>query len=154
MNSPLDVAPWNTVSGNQISDIRETLRSYGAHKKYSLHIGTDTKPHHDSTTLITTICFREQGKGAVVFYQKRKINVFNNVLERLLHEAVISLEVADSVKAYTSLIPTIHADINSKESALSNRVADAIMGMIKGMGYPVLIKPEAWAADIADMYTR
>ena len=89
-----------------------------------------------------------------MFYQKRKINVFNNVLERLLHEAVISLEVADSVKEHTNLVPTIHADINSKESALSNRVADAIMGMIKGMGYPVLIKPDAWAADIADMYTR
>ena len=90
----------------------------------------------------------------MVFYQKRKINVFNNVLERLLHEAVVSLEVADCIKDYTTMTPTIHADVNPEEQNLSNRVADAIMGMIKGMGYPVLIKPEAWAADIADMYTR
>jgi predicted RNase H-related nuclease YkuK (DUF458 family) len=152
--NPLDAAPWYSCSGRPIDDMRDKLVEYGAGKKYSLHIGTDTQPHHDSTTLITTICFREDGKGALVFYQKRKISVFNNVLERLLHEAVISLEVAESVKEHTSLIPTIHADINSKESALSNRVADAIMGMIKGMGYPVLIKPEAWASDIADMYTR
>jgi uncharacterized protein len=154
MINPLDVAPWNTMSGNPIGDIRDQLRSYGADKKYTLHIGTDTKPHHDSTTLITTICFREQGKGAVVFYQKRKINLFNNVLERLLHEAVVSLEIAEGVKEFTSKCPTIHADVNSEEQNLSNRVADAIIGMIKGMGYPVLIKPEAWAADIADMYTR
>ena len=152
--NPLDAAPWFSCSGTPVQDMRMKLQEYGAGKKYSLHIGTDTQPHHDSTTLITTICFREDGKGALVFYQKRKINVFSNVLERLLHEAVISLEVAESVKKHTSLIPTIHADINSKESALSNRVADAIMGMIKGMGYPVLIKPEAWASDIADMYTR
>ena len=89
-----------------------------------------------------------------MFYQKRKINLFNNVLERLIHEAVVSLEVAECVKEFTSLHPTIHADVNSVEHNLSNRVADAIIGMIKGMGYPVLIKPEAWAADIADMYTR
>ena len=152
--NPLDAAPWFSCSGTPVEDMREKIQEYGAGKKYSLHIGTDTQPHHDSTTLITTICFREDGKGALVFYQKRKINVFNNVLERLLHEVVISLEVAGSVKEHTNLIPTIHADVNSKESALSNRVADAIMGMIKGMGYPVLIKPEAWAADIADMYTR
>ncbi len=152
--NPLDVAPWYSCSGRPVDDIRAKLEDYGRDNKYTLHIGTDTQPHHDSTTLITTICFREPAKGALVFYQKRKISVFNNVLERLLHEAVISLEVAGSVKDYTSLVPTIHADINSKESALSNRVADAIMGMIKGMGYPVLIKPEAWASDIADMYTR
>ena len=150
----LDAAPWYTCSGSPVEDIRTKLQQYGGDKKYTLHIGTDTQPRHDSTTLITTICFREQGKGALVFYQKRKINVFNNVLERLLHEAVISLEVAESVKKHTSLVPTIHADVNSKENTLSNRVADAIMGMIKGMGYPVLIKPEAWASDIADMYTR
>jgi predicted RNase H-related nuclease YkuK (DUF458 family) len=152
--NPLDVASWFSCSGAPVGDIRAKLQEYGAGKKYTLHIGTDTQPHHDSTTLITTICFREDGKGALVFYQKRKICVFNNVLERLLHEAVISLEVADSVKEYTSLVPTIHADVNSKETALSNRIADAIIGMIRGMGYPVLIKPEAWASDIADMYTR
>jgi len=152
--SGLDSAPWYTCSGKPVDDMGSHIEHYGKDKKYTLHIGTDTQPHHDSTTLITTICFREQGKGALVFYQRRKINVFNNVLERLLHEAVISLEVAESVKEHTSLIPTIHADVNSKENTLSNRVADAIMGMIKGMGYPVLIKPEAWASDIADMYTR
>ena len=152
--SALDSAPWYTCSGKPVEDMGSKIQHYGGDTKYTLHIGTDTQPHHDSTTLITTICFREQGKGALVFYQKRKITVFNNVLERLLHEAVISLEVAECVKEHTSLIPTIHADVNSKENTLSNRVADAIMGMIKGMGYPVLIKPEAWASDIADMYTR
>ena len=90
----------------------------------------------------------------MVFYQKRKLETFNSVLDRLLHEAVISLEVAEEVKGLHNMIPTIHADVNPNEQNLSNRVADAIMGMIKGMGYPVLIKPDAWAADIADMYTR
>jgi predicted RNase H-related nuclease YkuK (DUF458 family) len=154
MTSPLDTAGWFTLSGKPVGDIREKLRTYGHNKRYTLHIGTDTKPHTDCTTLITTICFREKAKGALVFYQKRKINTFNNVLDRLLHEAVVSLEVAESVRDFTPMLPTIHADVNPGPNNLSNRVTDAIIGMIKGMGYPILVKPEAWAADIADMYTR
>ena len=50
--------------------------------------------------------------------------------------------------------PTIHADVNSKKSALSNRMLNVIVGMVQGMGFPIKVKPDAWAADIADMYTR
>ena len=89
-----------------------------------------------------------------MLYQKRKIQSFNSVLDRLLHEAVTSLELAEEVRELTGVRSTIHADVNPDKQNLSNRVTDAIMGMVKGMGYRVLIKPEAWAADIADMYTR
>ena len=152
--SVLDSHPWQTLNGNPVADIKGKIKELLKGGKYTLHIGTDTKPYLESTTLITTICLREKGKGALVFYQKRKLETFSSVLDRLLHEAVISLEVAEEVKGFTDMVPTIHADVNPNEQNLSNRVADAIMGMIKGMGYPVLIKPDAWAADIADMYTR
>jgi predicted RNase H-related nuclease YkuK (DUF458 family) len=29
-----------------------------------------------------------------------------------------------------------------------------IIGLVQGMGFPIKVKPDAWAADIADMYTR
>lgn len=151
---PLDVAPWRTLSKAPVEDIRKKIKDYSLGGKYTLHIGSDTKPHSDSTTLITTICFREEGHGAVVFYQKRRIQFFSSIFDRLVYETVISLEIADEVKELSGLTPTIHADVNPKQQNLSNRVTDAIMGMITGMGYPVLIKPNAWAADIADMYTR
>ena len=150
----LDKAPWQTLSGNGIQDVRNEIKKLINTDVYTMHIGTDTKPRVGETTLITTICFREKGKGALVLYQKRKIQSFNSVLDRLLHEAVTSLELAEEVRELTGVRSTIHADVNPDEQNLSNRVTDAIMGMVKGMGYRVLIKPEAWAADIADMYTR
>ena len=73
------------------------------------------------------------------FSIKRKLETFNSVLDRLLHEAVISLEVAEEVKEFANMIPTIHADVNPNEQNLSNRVADAIIDMIKGMGYQFLL---------------
>ena len=119
-----------------------------------MHVGTDSKPYPDSTTMVTTVCFREKGKGVVVAYQKYKITAFPAIRDRLVHETVVSLEVAEALVQFTGDRPTIHADVNPKKEALSNITLDAIIGMIKGMGYPVLVKPEAWAADIADMYTR
>ena len=151
--SILDAASWKQLDGSTVRNIRTQLKRCSS-KKYTLHIGTDTNPHAQETTLITTICFREPGKGVIVFYQKRSLPTFKSVLDRLIHEAVVSLEVAGEVKSLTDMVPTIHADVSPHNNTLSNRVTDAIMGMIKGMGYPVLIKPEAWAADIADMYTR
>ena len=150
----LDTAPWLTLGGEEVGNIRQKINNLMKSDTFTLHVGTDTKPHSDATTLITTICFRENRKGALVVYQKRKINVFQSVLDRLLYEAVTSLELAEELRELTGVRCTIHADVNPGEKNLSNRVADAIMGMVNGMGYEVLIKPDAWAADIADMYTR
>lgn len=75
-------------------------------------------------------------------------------MERLLHETIVSLEAAKMVQEITGTPPTIHADVNSKETALSYKMLNVIMGMVQGMGFPIKVKPDAWAADIADMFTR
>ena len=76
--SVLEEHPWQTLNGDKVEDIWDKIKEYCSTGKYTLHIGSDTKPYRDSTTLITTICFREQNKGAVVFYQKQKIKFFTN----------------------------------------------------------------------------
>ncbi len=150
----LDVSEWQTLSRDRSVDIRENLEKYCKDKRYTLHIGSDTQPYSDHTVLITTICFREPGKGAFVFFQRRRLSRFNSVLERLLHEATISIQVAEEVRELTGVRATVHADVNPNEENLSNKVTDVIIGMVKGMGYDVLVKPDSWASDIADMYTR
>ena len=122
--------------------------------KFTFHVGTDSKSYADHTIITTTICFREDKRGALVAYQRNKIKNFNNITERLLHETIVSLEAAKMVHDITGDPPTIHADVNSKETALSNRMLNVIMGLVQGMGFPIKVKPDAWAADIADMYTR
>ena len=145
---------WVSLGGKPIDDIRTRIQKRFDADRFTFHVGTDSKSYTDHTIITTTICFREQKHGALVAYQRNKINNFNNITERLLHETIVSLEAAKMVQEITGTPPTIHADVNPDEQNLSNRVTDAIMGMVKGMGYQVLIKPEAWAADIADMYTR
>ncbi|MEK9694881.1 MAG: ribonuclease H-like YkuK family protein [Candidatus Poseidoniales archaeon] len=150
----LTTSNWVSLGGSPISDIRDRIKKRHLSGKFTFHVGTDSKSYKDHTIITTTVCFREDQRGALVAYQRNKINNFNNITERLLHETIVSLEAAKMVHEITGAPPTIHADVNSKETALSNRMLNVIMGMVQGMGFPIKVKPDAWAADIADMYTR
>ena len=145
---------WISLGGKPIRDIRTRIQRRFDADKFTFHVGTDSKSYKDHTVITTTICFREDQNGALVAYQRNKIKNFNNITERLLHETLVSLEAAKMIQEITGTPPTIHADVNSKESALSNKMLNVIMGMVQGMGYPIKVKPDAWAADIADMFTR
>jgi predicted RNase H-related nuclease YkuK (DUF458 family) len=145
---------WVSLGGTPIPNIRQRIQKRFDDDRFTFHVGTDSKQHRDYTTMTTTVCFREDTKGALVAYQRNKIKNFSNIIERLIHETVVSLEAAAMVQEITGKPPTIHADVNTEESALSNRSLGAIVGMVNGMGYPIKVKPDAWAADIADMFTR
>lgn len=150
----LNSSGWISLGGKPIPDICTRIQKHFATDRFTFHIGTDSKSYSDHTVITTTICFREDRKGALVAYQRNKIKNFNNITERLLHETIVSLEAAKMVQEITDTPPTIHTDVNSKESALSYKMLNVIMGMVQGMGYPIKVKPDAWAADIADMFTR
>ena len=145
---------WISLGGKPIVDIRERIQKRFEADRFTFHVGTDSKSYVDHTVITTTICFRENGNGALVAYQRNKINNFNNITERLLHETIVSLEAAKMVQEITGTPPTIHADVNSQDTALSYKMLNVIMGMVQGMGFPIKVKPDAWAADIADMFTR
>ena len=145
---------WISLGGKPITDIRNRIQKRFDADRFTFHVGTDSKSYAEHTIITTTICFRENGSGALVAYQRNKIKNFSNIIERLIHETLVSLEAAAMVQEITGKPPTIHADVNTEESALSNRSLGAIVGMVNGMGYPIKVKPDAWAADIADMFTR
>ena len=145
---------WISLGGKPIRDIRNRIQKRFDADRFTFHVGTDSKSYRDHTIITTTICFRENTSGALVAYQRNKIDNFNNITERLLHETIVSLEAAKMVQDITGTPPTIHADVNSKDTALSYKMLNGIIGMVQGMGFPIKVKPDAWAADIADMFTR
>ena len=154
MLNHLTSSHWISLGGQPITDIRTRIQKRFDDDRFTFHVGTDSKSYIDHTIMTTTICFREQKHGALVAYQRNKIDNFNNITERLLHETIVSLEAAQVVQEITGHPPTIHADVNIKENTLSYKMLNVIIGMVQGMGYPIKVKPDAWAADIADMFTR
>ena len=90
----------------------------------------------------------------MVAYRRIKVSNFGSLAERLLFETTESIAVAQMVEDITGKSPLVHADVNIKNEAESNKMLATVEGMIKGMGFTAICKPNAWAADIADMFTR
>ena len=99
---------WISLGGKPINDIQDRIQKRFAANRFTFHVGTDSKSYIDHTVITTTICFRENGKGALVAYQRNKINNFNNITERLLHETIVSLEAAKMVQEITGTLSLIH----------------------------------------------
>jgi len=150
----LSANKWRSLTGAPVPDILEEVRKRNLENKYTIHIGTDSKQYSFNTVIVTTICFREKGYGVIVFFQRNEIPNFTNIPERLIHETIVSLECAELLRTEAHVSPSVHLDINTRESARSTRILSAASGMVEGMGFPVSVKPDAWAADIADMFTR
>ena len=98
---------WVSLGGQPIADIRTRIQKRFDDGRFTFHVGTDSKSYIDYTIMTTTICFREQKHGALVAYQRNKIDNFNNITERLLHETIVSLEAAQMVQEITGSPPTI-----------------------------------------------
>jgi uncharacterized protein len=150
----LSPTKWKSLCGQEIKNITTEISKRNLEGKYTFHVGTDSKQYSRKTIIVTTICFREKGYGVIVFYQKREIENLSSMSERLIHETMVSLECAEMVRKISYKFPTVHLDINPIETAKSSRMLSAAVGMVEGMGYDAVIKPDAWAADIADMFTR
>ena len=145
---------WRFLGGRLVPCLKTTLEQTSASGKYTFHVGTDSKPFKDYTIMSTAICLRQKGSGVLVAYRRAKVDNFNSLSERLLFETSESIRVAQMIQSLTGKELTVHADVNIKDEAESNKMLATVEGMIRGMGFAPVCKPDAWAADIADMFTR
>lgn len=128
-------------------------------KKYQLVVGTDSQPHNGSgVDFVTAIVVHRLGTGGIYFW-KRTVNKKTYVLrQRMYEEATMSLEMAETVltllhhDGITRYDVEIHVDIGKFGD--THEMINEIVGMIRGSGYTVKIKPESYAASkVADRYT-
>lgn len=146
----------------ELPQIRERILHFLAkepEKKYQIVVGTDSQPHNGSgVDFVTAIVVHRIGTGGIYFW-KRTVNKKHYVLrQRMYEEATMSLEMAEIVLALlhqdgiTKYDVEIHVDIG-KFGDTRDMIAE-IVGMIRGSGYTVKIKPESYAASkVADRYT-
>ena len=69
---------WVSLGGEPITNIRHRIQKRFDDDRFTFHVGTDSKQYKEYTNITTTICFREDTKGALVAYQRNKIENFNN----------------------------------------------------------------------------
>ncbi len=151
-----------TFGNLELSEIREKILEFlskDPHAQYQLVVGTDSQPHNGSgVDFVTAIVIHRVGTGGIYFW-KRTVNKKTYVLrDRMYEEATMSLEMAETVLALlhrdgiTKYDVEIHVDIGKFGD--THDMINEIVGMIRGSGYRVKIKPESYAASkVADRYT-
>lgn len=126
---------------------------------HQIVVGTDSQAHNGSGVgFVTAIVVHRAGFGGIYFW-KRIINKKPYVLrQRMYEEAALSLSMAEEVvnllrdDGVTKYDVEIHVDIGAVGP--TREMTAEIMGMIRGSGFPVKMKPESFAASkVADRYT-
>lgn len=151
-----------TYGSVELPQVREHILAFLAadpESNYQLVVGTDSQPHNgEGVDFVTTIVVHRVGHGGIYFW-KRIVNKKRYVLrQRMYEEATMSLEMAEAVIALlhkdgiTRYDVQIHVDIG--QYGKTREMITEIVGMIRGSGYDVRIKPESYAASkVADRYT-
>jgi predicted RNase H-related nuclease YkuK (DUF458 family) len=146
----------------ELPAVREHILTFLAgepERKYKIVVGTDSQPHNGAgVDFVTAIVIHRVGSGGIYFW-KRIVNKKHYVLrQRIYEEATMSLVMAETVLALlhkdgiTKYDVEIHVDIGKFGD--TREMINEIVGMIRGSGYTVKIKPESYAASkVADRYT-
>jgi predicted RNase H-related nuclease YkuK (DUF458 family) len=142
--------------------VRKQILSFMAAEpeaKYKLVIGTDSQPKNgNEVDFVSALVVHRQGRGGIYFW-RRKLEKKNYVLrQRIYQEATLSLELADEFLEATKqdgisrFDVEIHVDIG--EYGETKEMINEVIGIIRGSGFAVQIKPESYAASkVADRHT-
>lgn len=151
-----------TYGEMELPDVRTHILSFlseDPESTYELVVGTDSQPHNGSgVDFVTAIVIHRKGHGGIYFW-KRIVNKKTYVLrDRMYTEATMSLSMAETVLALlhkdgiTKYDVQIHVDIGKFGD--TREMINEIIGMVRGSGYTVKMKPDSYAASkVADRYT-
>lgn len=143
---------WRSYDGKREVDIDFFVKSRA---KDLFFIGTDSQNYSKKKTCVftTVLIAYKSKKGGVIINHKKRVDFMDSLRQRLLMEAMLSLEVAWYLdqKIPKESIVGIHLDVNRNLKYKSGQYKDELVGMVMGQGFKALVKPDAWAASsVAD----
>jgi len=125
---------------------------------YEVIVGTDSHPSLGDTDFVTAIIVRRIGKGGRYFWSRSCEGMYRELSQRIYREAMLSFdwakEIMDALQRRTWLDFNLEIHVDVGRNGKTRSLIDGVIGMIVGGGFPVKIKPDAYAASsVADKYT-
>ncbi len=125
---------------------------------YRVIIGTDSQPQGRLADFVSAIVVHRVGHGGVYFWTRSRVERTMSLKERMYEEALRSLIVAhrllDGLRTRNMLTfeLEIHVDVGQKGE--TRDMLQEVVGMIRGSGFAVKTKPDAFgASSVADRHT-
>lgn len=129
--------------------------------KYLLIIGTDSQQYADGVDFVSAVVVHRIGNGGRYFWTKIHRNKIKTLRERMYQEAMLSITLAQELKEFLrdrmreitlEQIMEIHVDVGYRGQ--TKEMIKEVVGMVKGSGFTVKVKPDSYgASSVADKYT-
>lgn len=150
------------LRGDQLIEELDGFVRNDPQQSYRLTVGTDSRHVDQRASIVSVIAVRRIGNGGRFFWRRFYQDQFPSLRQRIYVEATQSLRLAsqlndvldnrlEKLTEAVELNLEIHVDIG--RSGPTGDMMNEIVGMIRGSGYAVRTKPEAYcAAVLADRY--
>ncbi|OGK11776.1 hypothetical protein A2954_04955 [Candidatus Roizmanbacteria bacterium RIFCSPLOWO2_01_FULL_37_12] len=127
--------------------------------KYEIVVGTDSqKIKKDTYDFVSALIVHRVGFGGIYFWKREIRDKKISLKERIYQEATMSLETSENfinffkVNGIARYNIQIHVDIG--HNGETREMINEVVGMVRGSGYDVKIKPDSYGASkVADRYT-
>ena len=137
---------WKSFRGEPVDDLLQEVLELVECGATAIHVGTDSQIHGAGTDFVTAVCVHVPGQGGRIFtaleHQDRRLHL----ADKLILEAEQSLSIARMLEQHVVLPVIVHLDVNENPRYRSSRHVSMLAGMVRGNGFDVLLKPEAWCA--------
>ena len=149
---PFNEWKWRSFDGKKSRDINQFIEE---HKNDSFFIGTDSQNYskNNKCAFMTVLIAYKMHRGGAVITHKHKVPFMDSLRQRLLMEAMLSLELGWFLdrKVSKEKIIGIHLDVNRNLKFKSGQYKDELIGLVAAQGFNALCKPDSWAASgVAD----
>lgn len=150
---------YGKVDLDKLKTIISSYMSTDKKGHYEIIVGTDSqKVKSGAYDFVSALIVHHVGHGGIYFWKRQVVDKKISLKERIYQEAIMSLETSENFVSFFKLNGLskydiqIHVDIgkNGETRSLINEV----VGMVRGSGYTVKIKPDSFGASkVADKYT-
>jgi len=126
--------------------------------RYRLIIGSDSQVKNGhGTDFVTAVVVHRVGEGGIYFWRRNCQDKSQVLRERIYQEALLSLSCAEEMlklfedDGLTKYNLEIHVDIG--KNGETRKMLSEIVGIVRGSGFIVKTKPEAYGASkVADRH--
>lgn len=143
----------------RLKEIVSAFMSQDKKARYEIIVGTDSqKARANIYDFVTALIIHRVGWGGIYFWNRQVFDRKISLKERIYQEATMSLMTSENFVNFfkTNGISRyniqIHVDIG--HNGETRDLITEVVGMVRGSGYEVKIKPDSYGASkVADRYT-
>ena len=147
----------------KLNEFYKANKHYGT--PFNIVVGTDSQNHSD-TKIVTVVAIICEGHGGIFFNYTSRIDLIENIKEKLNHETGDSLITATELinvfeandeltELYIEAPISIHIDAGNSKKGKTYVLVKDLVGWVTATGFDCKIKPNSFvASSIADKISK